>query len=239
MARIASEQDIQTGFDKLSATTSGTDTYTAAISPAISAYSTKQRFYVTFTNANTGAATLNLNSLGAKAIKKNVSVALSAGDILAGQIVCLAYDGTNFQIINSTQTAIPTVATGEKVLSVTNAGVQKTYDPVDQVVSSAALTSADFSSGTAAVTGLTGQYSFDTNYRYDCIGTNAWRRSALNGNLIDLYLTAIDDSAGDKTSADLNTAYPAAIIGQCVWGVNNRYEKWTSSLWKKTPSTTA
>src|SRR6185437_1623093 len=86
---------------KISATATGTDTYAATISPAITAYSNTQRFFIKFTNANTGAATLNLNSLGAIPLKKNVSTALSAGDIAAGQIVCVAYDGTNFQIIGA------------------------------------------------------------------------------------------------------------------------------------------
>lgn len=84
---------------KISATASGTDTYTATISPAITAYATSQRFFIKFTNANTGAATLNLNSLGAKSLVKNGSTALSAGDIAAGAILIVAYDGTNFQIV--------------------------------------------------------------------------------------------------------------------------------------------
>lgn len=81
------------------ATASGTDTYTASVSPAITSYVTGQRFVITFTNANTGASTLNLNSLGAKAIRKNGTTALSAGDISAGQALGLFYDGTNFQVV--------------------------------------------------------------------------------------------------------------------------------------------
>lgn len=80
-------------------TASGTDTYTATLSPAITAYVVGQKFQILFTNANTGAATLNLNALGTKAITKNGSTALAAGDISAGQILVLGYDGTNLQII--------------------------------------------------------------------------------------------------------------------------------------------
>lgn len=54
---------------------------------------------------NTGACTLNLNSLGAKAIKKNTSEDLSDNDIKGGEVVTVIYDGTNFQL----QTGIPTV----------------------------------------------------------------------------------------------------------------------------------
>lgn len=82
-------------------TAAGTDTYTATLSPAITAYATGQKFQVLFTNANTGAATLNFNSVGAKAIIKSGSVALVAGDIPAGAILLLAYDGTNLQLLGS------------------------------------------------------------------------------------------------------------------------------------------
>jgi hypothetical protein len=93
----------------LRGTASGTDTYTVTLSPpspgyftgidAITAYSSEYRYVITFTNANTGAATLNINSIGAKSIVKQGSVALAAGDIKAGQVMELHYDGTNLQII--------------------------------------------------------------------------------------------------------------------------------------------
>jgi hypothetical protein len=48
-------------------------------------------------NANTGASTLAVNGGTAIAIKKNATVALASGDIAAGQIITVIYDGTNFQ----------------------------------------------------------------------------------------------------------------------------------------------
>jgi hypothetical protein len=81
------------------ATSSGTDTYTVTYAQPFVAYSTKMYIGVKFGNSNTGAATLNVDGLGAKSIKKNVSVDLSAGDLPAGQIIPLWYDGTNFQIV--------------------------------------------------------------------------------------------------------------------------------------------
>src|SRR6266571_5757935 len=47
---------------------------------------------------NTGSATLDINGLGVKTIKKNVTENLADGDIQAGQIVTVIYDGTNFQM---------------------------------------------------------------------------------------------------------------------------------------------
>jgi hypothetical protein len=79
-------------------TATGTDTY--AVTGYITAYAAGFSIYVLFTNANSTVATLNVNSLGAKAIKKNGTTALEAGDIPAGSVKLLIYDGTNFQLIH-------------------------------------------------------------------------------------------------------------------------------------------
>ena len=85
-------------------TVSGTNTYTATVVPALTAYVTNQTFPLLFTNANTGASTLNLNGLGAKAIQRNGSLALNSGDILAGQTFWVMYDGTDFQLMGRVST---------------------------------------------------------------------------------------------------------------------------------------
>jgi hypothetical protein len=86
-------------YESFVVTASGTNTYTATLSPVITSYASNHRYFIKFTNANTGAATLNLNGLGAKSIVKNGNTALVSGDIAAGQILAIAYDGTNLQII--------------------------------------------------------------------------------------------------------------------------------------------
>lgn len=80
---------------------SGTDTYTATVNNSVTSYVDGQIFELKFTNANTGPATLNINSLGAKSIKKNTSVALLANDILSGQAIQVYYDGVNFQLLGA------------------------------------------------------------------------------------------------------------------------------------------
>jgi len=78
--------------------TTGTNTYLVNFSPALTAYQTGQIFWILFGNANTGAATLNANSLGAIALVKGVSTALVSGDIPAGALLPVRYDGANFQV---------------------------------------------------------------------------------------------------------------------------------------------
>lgn len=79
--------------------TTNTDTYAGNTIESITAYEAGLIVNLKATNANTGASTLNVNSLGAKSIKKNVIEDLAADDIKAGQVIPLIYDGTNFQIV--------------------------------------------------------------------------------------------------------------------------------------------
>jgi hypothetical protein len=83
---------------------SGVNTYAVTISPTTGytpglGVTSSLVIFVKFTNGCTGAATLNVNTAGAIPIKKNGGDALVTGDIAAGQIYCLAFDGTNFQIL--------------------------------------------------------------------------------------------------------------------------------------------
>lgn len=90
-------QDVSTVY---AADSVGTDAYAVTLSPAPGAYTAGMTVSFKAGTANTGACTLNVNGLGAKTIKKDVSVDLATGEILANQIVTVIYDGTNFQILN-------------------------------------------------------------------------------------------------------------------------------------------
>jgi hypothetical protein len=82
-------------------TVTGTDTYVGTASPSLSAYAAGNVFTFVVPNTNTGPATLNVSSLGAKTISRDGSTALVAGDLVAGSEVVVAYDGTRFQVLNS------------------------------------------------------------------------------------------------------------------------------------------
>ena len=90
--------------DTNGALTSGgsANAYTLTPNRTISAYAAGQVFVFKSNHTNTGAATLNVSSLGAKDIRKGTgSTALAAGDILSGQVCIVTYDGTQFQLLNS------------------------------------------------------------------------------------------------------------------------------------------
>ena len=92
----ARAQSVDGGLKTLTAT--GTNTYVIS-EPLPATYDPKERFLVRFTNANTGAATLNRAALGVKAIQKAGAVALSSGDIVAGGTYLLSYNGTYYQLV--------------------------------------------------------------------------------------------------------------------------------------------
>lgn len=77
---------------------SGTDTYSITVTPAPTAYVTGQKFTFKVGTSNIGTCSLNVNGLGSKTIYKNYNATLADGDLLAGQVVTVAYDGTNFQL---------------------------------------------------------------------------------------------------------------------------------------------
>lgn len=90
----------------------GTDAYAITVTPAPTAYVTGQVFRFKAGTANTGASTLNVNSLGAISIKKNYNSDTATGDIKANQIVEVVYDGTNFQMQSPASGGIQTYSFG-------------------------------------------------------------------------------------------------------------------------------
>jgi hypothetical protein len=81
-------------------TVTGTDTLTGTVVPALSAYATGNQFSFVVANTNTGAVTINVDGIGAKAITRTGTTALVAADMVAGQAVEIIYDGTRFQLVN-------------------------------------------------------------------------------------------------------------------------------------------
>jgi hypothetical protein len=96
----ASAGQVQDGVITYLTSVSGTDTITAVGAVGMIAYATGQKFTFIAAGANTGVATLNINSIGAKSITKNGATALSAGDLASGAAIDVVYDGTQFQLVS-------------------------------------------------------------------------------------------------------------------------------------------
>lgn len=99
------------GVPVITLTSSATDAYAGTADPTIASYDTGAAFVFKANHANTGAATLNIDGLGAKSIVKvteaGATEALSSNDIRSGQACLVIYDGTNFQL----QSALGNVGT--------------------------------------------------------------------------------------------------------------------------------
>jgi hypothetical protein len=110
-----------------------TDAYTISLDVVPTEYTAGMMIAFKANTTNTGACTLNVNSLGAKAIKVDHDVDPATGDIQADQIVLVIYDGTNFQL----QTDVPAAAV-EVTPTSTNTLTNKRIEP--RIVTAASYT---------------------------------------------------------------------------------------------------
>ena len=108
---------------------SGADTTVGTGPASMTAYAVGQVFRYVAAGTNTTTVTLNITpsggaALGAKAVRKDGTTALVAGDILSGQVVTVVYDGTVFQMQNRPQTMTGTTLTAPVINgSVTTTGL--------------------------------------------------------------------------------------------------------------------
>ena len=165
-------------------TTGSTNAYVAAPSPAVSALTAGAWVALKLNFTNTGAATLNVNALGAVAVKKFANQDVEAGDLRSGGIYWFHYDGTYWQVTApSTPRKVYAVATGS-----TNA-----Y----------AVTYSDYT--TNALSDLTG--------RLLLFKTNAANTAACTLAVNGLAATAIKKLDGtDPASGDLPNGKVIAVV---------------------------
>ena len=88
------------------------DAITATAPLSMSAYVTGQQFSFTAAGTNTSTMTININSIGVKAITVRGTTAVGAGEITSGERVIIEYDGTRFQRIAPTPPPSSLVPTG-------------------------------------------------------------------------------------------------------------------------------
>lgn len=108
------QQPVLRDLSCTTATASGT-TYACSIASPPSGYVSGTTYRFLADVVNTGAVTINFNSLGAKSVVKmlnGLTTALVANDIRAGQWVDVTYDGTQMQMQNQTSSGNIGVAAG-------------------------------------------------------------------------------------------------------------------------------
>ena len=96
MAAVARYREDTDGVN----TSSGTDTITLASSRTMTAYAQGDMYTFKAGGTNTGATTLNVDSLGAKDVQFN-GAACTGGEIITDLMYTVVYDGTQFQLMNA------------------------------------------------------------------------------------------------------------------------------------------
>ena len=147
-------------------TVTGTDTLVGTMSPTLGAYATGNQFAFVAANTNTTTVTLNIDGLGAKAVTRDGSTALVAGDITANKAHLVVYDGTRFQLLNSpsfTDLKATTLAvSGATTLSPTS-------------TNGLAITSAGSATSALVITGIASQTGANISTTTPSATTNYWR----------------------------------------------------------------
>ena len=165
----------------------------------------------------TGAATINVNALGAIAVMKDVSgvlTALVSGDIPAGQYLKVSYNGVSFVWINW-QGAIPTIPTVPSLASTTEVltGTDAAKTATPDAISSLWKQGADVASAAITVIGEGGYFNVtgvttitDIDFATDKAGRKAWLK--FNASLILTHnaITLILPGGANITTAAGDTA---------------------------------
>lgn len=177
--------------------TGSADAQAIAPSRAITAYAAGQIFAFKAGYTNTGAATLAVSGLTAKAIQAN-GAALGAGDLTAGQTYIVTYDGTVFQLFGQA------VAMGDIPSGIDAAKI------ADGSVSNAEFQCLDATS------------SIQTQINGKAATSHTHNASAITAGVFDFaYIPGWGGTSGG--SADAQTLTPATAIASYVAGQYFRF----------------
>lgn len=203
-------------------TTGSANAYVVTYSVAPAAYYTGQRFGVITNFAVTGSATININSLGAKTIKKLVSGAktnLASGDVSSGDYLDLLYDGTDMVWVNKgvasvsaasdTASGIVELATTTEQLTGTDATRASTPDSIAALWEQGAdvASAGTVSLGEGGYFNITGTTTItDIDFATDKAGRKAWVKFAGALTLTHNASTLILPGGANITTAAGDTA---------------------------------
>jgi hypothetical protein len=160
---------ITAAFDKLPASAliaSDRVTYAAATGtgnaiqlslPLVTAYTEGMsvRFKVAATNS--GATTLQINALGARAIRRAGDTNLNAGDLLAGSMHEVAFNGTTFELLTAVQSDVNEAALAANAASASALVASNAASDASTSAAAAATSASNAAGAVAAAIGNTVQ----------------------------------------------------------------------------------
>lgn len=197
-----------------------TDTYACNLSPAATAYVTGTHYRFKANTLNTGAASINFNSLGAKTIVKvagGITTALATNDILAGQWVDLVYDGTNMQMQSLLGNAPGAGSTNSVFTGSTATAPSHSATPTFSLADVSVKSPMRIEPGamTANVTSVT-----FTNKSAGAKFSIAWTQDGTGGRTVSYGASATNACAVDPTASATTTQFfEVGSDGSTVYGV--------------------
>ena len=191
-------------------TTGSANTYLAASATAYTALATGLTIKAKFNAANTGASTLNLDSLGAKALRRFTTageVALSANDLVVGNHYILVYDTA----LNSGAGAWVVTDPAAPVLPITTANI-----------ADANVTTAKLAFDGGALSGFRNRIingNFQINQRAYVSGTAT---TGANQYTFDRWRVVVSGQSATFTTTGIDTLVtaPAGGLEQVIEGAN-------------------
>jgi hypothetical protein len=121
------------------------------VAPA--AYNFGLELAVRIANTNTGPASVNVNGLGVKTIKRADGSPILAGDLPSGCMVKLIYDGSDFRMIGATENSI-SASVAAAAASVVSAAASATAAATSATAAAASATNAAASATAAAASAV-------------------------------------------------------------------------------------
>ncbi len=220
---------IQNSTYNFAADAEASDTYAITLAPAPAAYATGQKFRFSANTANTGAATLNVNALGAKTIKKFNDQDLATDDIESGSIIEVIYDGTNFQL----QTPVASESINNPTKSFTAGESITAADAVclkaNEVEYFAQLTEADLALGDSNVRR---RYAIKVipSETTSTLTTMLFRGKEAATSTMTLTISIQGDSSGEPDGSAITNG-TANAIDTSGWGASyaNRTATWAAA----------
>ena len=203
-------------------TVAGTNTLTGSATPALAGYAAGAQYSFIAQNTNTAAVTIDIDTLGVKSITKFGATALAPGDIIAGAIMLIEYDGTRFQLINATSNLFDSITVDyikeTTTVSATAATGTINYDVATQSIlyyttnASANWTLNIRGSATATLNSLMSTGQTVTVTHMVTQGATAYYNSAVTvdgTSVTPKWQSGITPNAGNASSVD---SYTYAVI---------------------------
>ena len=256
-AEVQVELELDAGAELDTGTTSldsvlGTNVITASgEATTVTSYVDKEVYTLKIANTNTSSVTLNIDSVGAKAIVKNFDQAISAGDFTQNQIIRVAYNSTsdNFAWVDAS-VKTKRVTKGSDIASASSITVPDNDGNYFDITGTTTIATINGVAGTYHEFQMDGAVTFTNSAGLDMIGSADFTSAA--GDVLKFYqLTAstvintniakADGSAIAKgqwvTLSDQTASSSASIDFESV--ITTKHDNYRIRYWNVRPATDA